>query len=43
MQFASYSETHLTGGYGSLKFTLMNMRDEYIFGFFRGGTVGLSV
>ena len=37
MQFANYSSTHISRGYGSLEFKLMNMRQKYVFGFFRGG------
>mmetsp|Transcript_14566 Transcript_14566/g.19155 ORF Transcript_14566/g.19155 Transcript_14566/m.19155 type:complete len:623 (+) Transcript_14566:77-1945(+) len=37
-QFAHVSNTHLEGGYGSLSFQLLNLRDNFIVGFFRGGT-----
>jgi hypothetical protein len=29
-------DTHLTGGYGTMKFHMVNMRGVYQFGFFKG-------
>ena len=37
LQYASFSNTHMTYGYGKLKFRLVNMRYPVIFGLFTGG------
>eukprot|EP01136_Pigoraptor_vietnamica_P034748 Opistho-1_new@99065 len=37
-KFAKASKTHLTTGAGSLVFDIANMRDDYVFAFYRNGT-----
>ena len=37
LQYAKYSPTHMKEGRGSLNFRLVNMRDDIIMGFLRGG------
>ncbi|XP_064404192.1 uncharacterized protein LOC135349586 [Halichondria panicea] len=36
-QYANFNKSHMTSGSGSLRFRLVNMRDDIIMGFFTGG------
>lgn len=35
-KYASSSKNHITQGQGSVAFRLLNLREDYWFGFFRG-------